>query len=195
MIKPGFCARKASRNRNDETARVFVLGLIRRPLAERLANRSRATRVIKVSALSVLPFFYSAAPDYSGSYPIIRHRNRPVGQHLPFMPHVIVGVGLDALQTLLEPFVLVRRMIRNEIHDDFDRRVVRDPRELVEVVHGAERFVDGDEVGNVVAKINHRTGIDRRQPESVDIYILEVFQLARDTCACDNYSFSCSLSF
>lgn len=115
------------------------------------------------------------------AHPIVRRRASPVRQHIAFAPHVEILVRRDTLQTLLEPFVLVGRVIRNEVQDDFEVQVARGFRELLEVLHGAKYFVDATKIGNVIAKVHHRARIDRRHPKRVDIRLFQMFQLARDT--------------
>lgn len=51
------------------------------------------------------------------THPVIRRRDGAVRELSPRVPNVVIGVRFDLLQALLEPFVLVGRMIRDEVQD------------------------------------------------------------------------------
>src|SRR5690606_8038817 len=52
--------------------------------------------------------------------------------------------------------------------------------ETVEVVERPEHRVDADVIGDVVAEIRHRRGIDRRDPHGVDTEPAEVIEAGHD---------------
>lgn len=83
-------------------------------------------------------------------------------------------------QRLLEPFVLVGAVVGNEVHDDPQVQRVRFADDGVGVVQGAEHGVDGPVVGDVVAGVGLRGGVEGAQPDGVDAQLLEVGQSAAD---------------
>src|SRR3954466_1464001 len=47
---------------------------------------------------------------------------------------------------------------------------------LIEIGQGAEDWIDARVVGNIVAEISHRRGIDRRQPDRVHAEPIEIIE-------------------
>ena len=79
-----------------------------------------------------------------------------------------------------EPLVLVRRVVRDDVDRHPDPELVRVGDERVEVVERAELRVDVDVVGDVVAVVCLRRGVERRQPERVDAQLFQVRQARAD---------------
>ena len=71
-------------------------------------------------------------------------------------------------ERLLEPFVLVGRVVRNQIDDDTDAAVVGSGEHHVEVGQRAEERVDVAVVADVVAGVLLRRPLERAQPDRVD---------------------------
>ena len=93
-------------------------------------------------------------------------------------PHVVVAVRtLGVGAGLLEPFVLVARVVERVVHDDAHVALVRLGDELAEVVDGAEVGEDRLEVRHVVAAVAEGRLVERRQPERIDAEPLQVVQL------------------
>jgi hypothetical protein len=97
----------------------------------------------------------------------------------------LVGVGPDVEVTerplgvgarRLEPRVLVARVVHHEVSDDADAPGMRLRHELLEVGQGSELGQHRGVVGDVVATVAQRRGIERRQPQAVDAEPLEVVQ-------------------
>ena len=62
----------------------------------------------------------------------------------------------------------VRRVVRHEVKDQLHAASMDGCDESVEVAQRAEHRIDVDVVGDIVAEVGHRRGIDRRQPDRVD---------------------------
>src|SRR3546814_4578941 len=69
----------------------------------------------------------------------------------------------------------LRRVVRHEIDDQLHAPRVRLRQQPVEVRERAEDRIDIAVIGDVVAEVRHRRGIEGRQPEHVDA---EPFQIA-----------------
>ena len=98
---------------------------------------------------------------------------------------LVVGVGPDvevaerAVRVAaggLEPRVLVAGVVHDQVGDDPDAALVRLLDQLDEVADGAELGQDRGEVGDVVAAVLQRRGVDRQQPDAVDAQPLEVVE-------------------
>ena len=78
---------------------------------------------------------------------------------------------------LLEPGVVARGVVHDEVGDHADAALVRRLDERVEVVDRAVVGVDRVEVGDVVATVPERRGVHRQEPDAVDAEPLEVVEL------------------
>ena len=84
-------------------------------------------------------------------------------------PDVPVALGVVARGARLqEPRVLVGGVVRDEVEDHPQAARVRGRDQRVEVGERAEQRVDVAVVGDVVAEVGHRRGVDRREPDGVD---------------------------
>ena len=95
-------------------------------------------------------------------------------------PHVEVAVrpvGIRARR--LEPGMLVRRVVHDEVGDDPDAALVRLVDEGDEVADVPVVGQHRHEVGDVVAAVAQRRGVDRQQPDAVDAEPLQVVQPGR----------------
>lgn len=70
--------------------------------------------------------------------------------------------------------MMVRSMIDNKVHDDFEPDLMRRLEQTIPVLHCAKVWVDRLVVGDVVAHVYHRRSVDWRKP--YDVYP-EVFQV------------------
>ena len=94
-------------------------------------------------------------------------------------PHVPVGLRVGAvLAGLLEPGVLVARMVHDQVGDDPDPPPVGFVDQLGYVGHLAVLGQDGPVVGDVVPAVPQRGLVEGQQPETVDSQPLQVVQLA-----------------
>src|SRR5690606_11144406 len=92
-----------------------------------------------------------------------------------------VGLGVVAAgTTLLEPGVLVGGMIEYLVDEDAHATCVRRRDDLLEILQGAEQWIDAAVVGNVVAEVLHRRGEEWRQPDGVDVEAGDVVDLLDD---------------
>ena len=88
------------------------------------------------------------------------------------------GAG-HAGQQLLEPRVLAAGVVRDDVHEDPDAAVMGLRDQFVDVGQRAEPRVDGAVVGDVVAAVVERRGVEGRDPDRVDAQVGQVVQ-ARD---------------
>ena len=97
-------------------------------------------------------------------------------------PDVPVGLGVCAvLLRLEEPRMLVGAVVEDEVHDDADVALLRLSDELFHILHRAVRRVNPAVVGNIIAIVDHRRWIDRREPNGTRAERLQVIEMARDT--------------
>ena len=93
-------------------------------------------------------------------------------------PHVPVPLGaVGPRARLLEPRVLGRRVVHDEVGDDADAALVRLLDQLPHVLDDAVVLVDGEVVGDVVAAVAQRRGVEGQQPDAVHAEPLEIVQL------------------
>ena len=97
---------------------------------------------------------------------------RVVTPDVPVAPRVVL-----AQPGLLEPRVVGRGVVDDEIDDDADPALVRGLDEGAEVLDRAVVGVDAVEVGDVVAAVAERRGVEREQPDAVDAEPLQVVEL------------------
>ena len=92
-------------------------------------------------------------------------------------PHVEVAerpVRIGARR--LEPRVLVAGVVHDQVGDDPDAPLVRLVDQRDEIADVAVLGQHGHEVGDVVAAVAQRRGVDRQQPDAVDAQPLQVVQ-------------------
>src|SRR5208282_5531111 len=105
-----------------------------------------------------------------------------LGRHSAVTPDVPIALLIILRRTRSEePWVLVRSVIRNKIHNHADLAFLGLTDELIEIRHGAKLRVDGRVVGNVVAKIDLGRRINRSDPDGVYAEILQIVQTRSDT--------------
>src|SRR5215813_11988506 len=75
-----------------------------------------------------------------------------------------------------EPGMLIRRMIRDIVQEDFELTPMGLGHKLIKVFQGTKEGVDIRVVRDIVAKISHGGRKDRRQPERIDPQPLEVIE-------------------
>ena len=114
-------------------------------------------------------------PAESGRPPV-RAPSGSAGAEEVVRPVGVIRVG----DRVPEPLVLVRGVVRDDVDRHLDPELVRVGDERVEVVERAELGVDVDVVGDVIAVVCLRRGVERRQPERVDAELLQVRQARAD---------------
>ncbi len=93
-------------------------------------------------------------------------------------PHVPVGLRVGAvLSALLEPRVLVGRVVHHHVGDDPDAPAVGLARSGPGVLDVAVLREHGEEVADVVAAVAQGRLVEGQQPEAVDAEPLEVVEL------------------
>ena len=93
-------------------------------------------------------------------------------------PDVPVGLRVGAVVTrLLEPGVLVARVVHHHVGDDPDAPPVRLVEEHVDVVDHARLREHGVEVADVVAPVAQGRLVEGQEPQAVDAQPLEVVEL------------------
>ncbi len=94
-------------------------------------------------------------------------------------PHIIIaphGAGFGRARPL-EPGVLVGGVVDHELGDDADATGVRRRHEAAEVAHGAVGGIDRGVVGDVVAVVAQRRGVERQQPDGGDAELVQIIEL------------------
>ena len=81
---------------------------------------------------------------------------------------------------LLEPGMLVRGVVDDELGHDPQAALVRRPHEAAEVAHRAVARIDAAVVGDVVAVVPERRGVERHHPDRRDAEVLDVIELPGD---------------
>ena len=88
-------------------------------------------------------------------------------------PNVVVSIRVFViLFALQEPWVFIRRVIRNEPHDYLDAFLVSLFDKFVEVFHGSEHGIDGRIIFHIVNRV---------KPHSLYSQLSEVIHLVQDT--------------
>lgn len=90
---------------------------------------------------------------------------------------VAFGGAGACCQRGLEPLVLVRGVVGDDVHDDLDAGLMRGAGELVEVVHGAELRVDVAVVVHIVAAVGELGRVEGAQPDGIHAQLLQVGDL------------------
>ena len=76
--------------------------------------------------------------------------------------------------------MLVGGVVRNKIHDDADVAGFRFLHQMIEIGHGAVLRINRGVVGDVVAEVDLRRRIHRRDPDGVDAEIFQVVEALGD---------------
>src|SRR6266581_7085033 len=72
--------------------------------------------------------------------------------------------------------MLIRRMVRDIIQEDFELTPMGLDHELVAIFQSTEEGIDIRVVRDIIAKVSHGGWKDRRQPERIDSQPLEVIE-------------------
>ena len=117
----------------------------------------------------------------AGNPVVRRNRVAVLIEALGVAPDVVVAVGVVlGGARLLEPFVFVGAVVDDQVHHELDAVLVRGGKQLVEVFHGAELRHDGTVVGDVVAVVVVRGGVDGGEPQHLDAEVCQVRDLLGD---------------
>src|SRR5713226_9309137 len=118
-------------------------------------------------------FVTSPCGAAEGRTPVVRRRSvrLAVGEVI----EVAVGI-VGRAQGGLKPGMLVGRVIRDEVTQHLEPQLVGARDELVEVREGAVLRVDVVIVGDVVAMVLLRRGIEGREPDRVDAQAFQVVE-------------------
>ena len=93
-------------------------------------------------------------------------------------PDVPVSLGVvRAGARLLEPRVVGRRVVHDQVGDDAHAALVGRLDEVADVLDRAVVGLDREEVGDVVAAVAQRGRVERQQPDAVDAEPLQVVEL------------------
>ena len=94
------------------------------------------------------------------------------------VPAYFLSVSLQTYQSrALEPGVPVGGMVDHELGDHLQLSALGFLHETAEVLHGTEIGIDLAILGNVVAVVAARRGVERQQPERGDAEILQIVEL------------------
>ena len=81
----------------------------------------------------------------------------------------------------MEPSVLVGAVVGHEVQDHFQTPRMGGGQQSVEVLQRPEQRIDGAVISHVVTEIDHRRGIDRRDPDRIDAKLSEIVEPQFDT--------------
>ena len=73
--------------------------------------------------------------------------------------------------------MLIGGMVDDQLGDDLEAAPMRFAHEMAEILARAVRGMDVVIVGDVVAVVAHRRGIERQQPQRVDAELLQIVEL------------------
>ena len=97
-------------------------------------------------------------------------------------PDIIVTVRVVfGLATFDKPFMFVRAVVHDQVHDDFDPSFVGRGKHAVEVFHGSELRHNISVVRDVVTVVIIGRFVDRRQPDHINAEFFEIIQMHCDT--------------
>src|SRR5258705_12317617 len=102
----------------------------------------------------------------------------------PYVPVTLVTRARRA--TVDKPCVLVRRMVRHEIKDDFDALDMRSLEQRIEIRQRSKQRVDVGVVCYIVSEIRHGRGEDGRDPEGIHSECDEIGQSLKDAAQIAN---------
>ena len=117
-------------------------------------------------------------------------RSSECGQPIIWRPMGALAIAPDVPVAMLggfcgfgveKPFVLVGRVIDDEVENDFDVVFFSVSDEFVEIGKRTVHGIDGVVVGNVVAEINLRRREARGNPNGVDAELFQVIEVRGDT--------------
>ena len=91
-------------------------------------------------------------------------------------PDIIIGVGIDPLPALLEPFVLVAGVVYNQVHNHLHIPLMGAIQNRFECFHAAEFRCDVHIIGNVIAAVSAGGGVEGRKPDAVATQGFDVIQ-------------------
>ena len=81
---------------------------------------------------------------------------------------IVAILAIGIFQSLLEPFVLVRAVVDDQIHNNMHVPLLCLGQQFVELLHGTKGRVNIVIVRNVVALIHKRRAVNGRNPNNVD---------------------------
>ena len=156
------------------------------PEVERLEDRLLDARVVEVqvrlvasrSGASSTASATGSQVQFEGSKSLkmMRASWYCVGRVAPDV-EVALGAARRRAARALEPRVLVGGVVDDQLGDDAQAAAVRLAQEVAEVVAACRRRVDVGVVGDVVAVVLQRRGVERQQPDRGDAEVLEVVEL------------------
>ena len=111
--------------------------------------------------------------------PVVRRdRVAVLVEALRVLPNVVVAVGVVLRGArFLEPGVLIRGVVCDQVHQNLDAVLVGGFKHLVEVFHGAEVTHNREVVRDVVAVVHVRRVEHGGEPDDVDAQLSQVGQL------------------
>ena len=87
----------------------------------------------------------------------------------------VAGAGMAA-SGALEPVMLVRGVVDDELGDDAKAALLRFLDEALEILHRPEIGIDVAVIGDVIAVVAAWRGIERQQPQRGDAEILQIWK-------------------
>ena len=68
-------------------------------------------------------------------------------------------------------------MVDDQVHDNTYTAAVSSLQQFLEIGHASVKRVYGPIIGHIIARVHHRRGVDRSQPDSVNAQVIQVIQL------------------
>ena len=110
--------------------------------------------------------------------PIVR---RKLTAEPAFAPKIIIVIWRGRVFGFNKPFVLVRRVINNKVHNNLHSTLVCAVEHLPKQIEIAVFLMYIFIVGNIVAKVSIRWRIKRRKPNAIYAQILQIIKLWKHT--------------
>ena len=125
------------------------------------------------------------SPDFIVSPGLALKIGVPVIGELPVFarrtPDVVIGIRLNPAAAFLEPFVLITGVVHDQVHDYLHTSGMGTIQHLTECLHAAEFRGNVPIIGDVVAAVRPRRGVDGGKPDAVAAQAFDVVQLFQHT--------------
>ena len=148
-----------------------IISCLIQSLAAIIQVRLTRSELMQIILLAHVAPFPGRAPKVA--QPVVWRLSLPVDD-LRVPPDVVLVVRFDPLNTLLEPWMLVRAVIGHEVQNHFELELPGLGYQPVEIGQSSITRVNVREVGNVVAEVDLRARVNRREPEGLRAYVRDV---------------------
>ncbi len=103
-----------------------------------------------------------------------------VGRTFPpaLTPEIIIMIRRGGIFGLSEPFMFIRSVVHNQIHNHFHAARMRLIQHLLKQIHISVFRADIAVISNIIAEIGVRRRIERRKPDAVDAEAFQIIHFA-----------------